>query len=510
MSGKERSEVGVWIGRAEAGQGIVPLGGAVVVDVRRAFHPPFSSSSSTPSSPSSPSSLLEADVLYSHSPPLTPALQMSPLIAGYLFEPTTGTAAAPSCSARGFFEKTVCAQRHVHTSCRPSRVPSPFQSPPVPPNPAEPSGRSKSSSWSPRSEPGDYPASVKAFVAVCGAYSGRVLYDEERRERLVGRISGFWEDLKQPVMARSSSAPSALPSSQADAEMEVVLPWVVQTQPPPPPPAPVIPLRAGLLPPLAFAPTPTLVLPLPLIKLTRIADPPSPVLASAKHVVRVEDEGVVADETVRGAETQTETAAAAEESVRADIKKVAVEATVPVPAKPYPAHRRPSTASRLSDLVTAHDLRETNILGLVALGASPSTPRGSTRSTKRSLSSPPASHAASLFEAAAERGYPKAAFNAALCHHRGIGGANRDPDRAIVLYRQAAHAGHPPAEYNLGVMLLDLAKEQKSVEKWNEAVGWIESAARHGFEPALKAVAELKLGAVDEAVDVQGAADCAA
>ncbi|RKO85974.1 hypothetical protein BDK51DRAFT_52518 [Blyttiomyces helicus] len=316
----------------------------------------------------------------------------------------------------------------------------------------------------PEPEPGprSLPRSVKAFGAVCGAYSGRVLDDDDRREQRLGRISGFWEVLKQLVMARSSSAPLALPSSEADADIEVLLPWVVQTEPPPP--APVIPLRAGPPIPAGVCSDPDHCPLAPPYQADQTVDPPAPVLAFAKQIFRVDDEGVCG---VRAGGCQNG-------GSRADR------------TRNREAHpRAPPHILHLSPLGPRNHLRESNILGLVALCASPSTPLRSTSSTKRS---PLTSHAASLFEAAIERGYPKPALNAAICHHPGIGGANRDTERAIVLFRRATHAGYLPAEYNPGVMLLDLAQEQNSGETWNEAIGWIESAAHHGFELAFKAV----------------------
>ncbi|KAJ3033826.1 hypothetical protein HDV00_005791 [Rhizophlyctis rosea] len=130
-----------------------------------------------------------------------------------------------------------------------------------------------------------------------------------------------------------------------------------------------------------------------------------------------------------------------------------------------PPTKKPSLTEDLSD----HEARLAVTLGL------------------RNLKSPKVNHSTSsrlppvtLFQSAAERGHAGGAYNAALCFDRGIGGAERDVVRALVLYRQAAYAGHADAMFNLGVLLMGRGVE--------EGVEWVRKAAEEGCVEAREAL----------------------
>jgi TPR repeat protein len=82
--------------------------------------------------------------------------------------------------------------------------------------------------------------------------------------------------------------------------------------------------------------------------------------------------------------------------------------------------------------------------------------------------------------AAAAAGRPTAQSLLAWMHVQGVGGRTPDPARALRLYRQAAQAGHAPAQNNLGE-LYETGRGAPADPK--QALEWYRKAAEAGFAP---------------------------
>jgi uncharacterized protein len=89
--------------------------------------------------------------------------------------------------------------------------------------------------------------------------------------------------------------------------------------------------------------------------------------------------------------------------------------------------------------------------------------------------------AATWFKAAAAQGHPGAQYNLALLYDRGQG-VERDPDAALSLYRKAAEQGLVPAQHSLGVVLY--AEGERDPELYQEAGVWFRRAAEAGHPGA--------------------------
>lgn len=202
------------------------------------------------------------------------------------------------------------------------------------------------------------------------------------------------------------------------------------------------------------------------------------------------DSGTVLDEaTTAIAEAKATSAEAVVQDVQSDVH---ISQKAPTSAPPKPTAKE--IVRELNAVTEQYDAESVNILGLKALK--------SAKSKKAPASAAPIEY----FEYAAGRDHASAAYNAALCHEQGIGGVRKvDMVRAIVLYRQAAVAGHEIAQYNLAILLLRRSAEvsgMRRIEKdAKEAVKWLNESAAQGFEPARKALSVMKACGVDGVVD---------
>ncbi|KAF9960240.1 hypothetical protein BGZ65_012605 [Modicella reniformis] len=95
-----------------------------------------------------------------------------------------------------------------------------------------------------------------------------------------------------------------------------------------------------------------------------------------------------------------------------------------------------------------------------------------------SLKTPPAksqhrrSHSAShFFHLSSLKRHSPAQFNLALCYEHGKGGVDRDLEKAIYFYQQAANQGHAKASYNMGCICYNHGELSK-------AISWFESAGK--------------------------------
>ena len=92
------------------------------------------------------------------------------------------------------------------------------------------------------------------------------------------------------------------------------------------------------------------------------------------------------------------------------------------------------------------------------------------------------------FRKAAEYGHALAQYNLGNCYDKGKG-VEKDYAEAVKWYRKAAEQGIALAQYNLGVCYDNgdgVAKD------YAEAVKWYRKAAEQGYEPAKKALKNMK------------------
>ncbi|KNC96270.1 uncharacterized protein SPPG_09537 [Spizellomyces punctatus DAOM BR117] len=130
----------------------------------------------------------------------------------------------------------------------------------------------------------------------------------------------------------------------------------------------------------------------------------------------------------------------------------------------------------LDVIADVHDAQVSNYLGLCALKLE--REHGQKKKQKKEMAVTPA---VEFFESAAERDSASAAYNAGLCHEYAIGGVKRvDSVRAVVLYRQAAVAGHKAAQYNLGILLHPLNLAQECMRREDDQLTAYVTAAKGG------------------------------
>ncbi|XP_042349901.1 death ligand signal enhancer isoform X2 [Plectropomus leopardus] len=86
------------------------------------------------------------------------------------------------------------------------------------------------------------------------------------------------------------------------------------------------------------------------------------------------------------------------------------------------------------------------------------------------------------FAAAAKQGYSKAQFNLGVCYEKGRG-VNKDKEKALYYYWQAAVGGHKQAQYRYAKLLLT-SRAHQSVEELNTAISLLEQAAAAGLTKA--------------------------
>lgn len=86
------------------------------------------------------------------------------------------------------------------------------------------------------------------------------------------------------------------------------------------------------------------------------------------------------------------------------------------------------------------------------------------------------------FLAAAKQGYSKAQFNTGVCYEKGRG-VNKDMEKALHYYKQAAAGGHKQAQYRYAKLLLT-SRGHQSLEELDTAVSFLEQAAAAGHTKA--------------------------
>ncbi|KAF9335387.1 hypothetical protein BG006_000174 [Podila minutissima] len=87
--------------------------------------------------------------------------------------------------------------------------------------------------------------------------------------------------------------------------------------------------------------------------------------------------------------------------------------------------------------------------------------------------------ASHFFHLSSLKHHSPAQFNLALCYEHGQGGVDRDLEKALYFYQQAADQGHTKASYNLGCICYNLGQADK-------AIAWFESAGKcsiRGLQP---------------------------
>ncbi|KAK1904049.1 DAP3-binding cell death enhancer 1 [Dissostichus eleginoides] len=96
------------------------------------------------------------------------------------------------------------------------------------------------------------------------------------------------------------------------------------------------------------------------------------------------------------------------------------------------------------------------------------------------------------FLAAAQQGYSKAQFNTGVCYEKGRG-VEKDKQKALYYYWQAAAGGHRQAQYRYAKLLLT-SRGQQSLEQLNTAINLLEQAAAAGLTKEPDDTALLLLG----------------
>ncbi|KAF8932571.1 hypothetical protein BGZ58_006984 [Dissophora ornata] len=99
---------------------------------------------------------------------------------------------------------------------------------------------------------------------------------------------------------------------------------------------------------------------------------------------------------------------------------------------------------------------------------SPSHPPPSTPTRAQHRRSHSASH---FFHLSSLKHHSPAQFNLALCYEHGQGGVDKDLERAMYFYQQAADQGHTKASYNIGCICYNEGEVSK-------AMAWFESAGK--------------------------------
>ncbi|KAG0082373.1 hypothetical protein BGZ93_004738 [Podila epicladia] len=135
--------------------------------------------------------------------------------------------------------------------------------------------------------------------------------------------------------------------------------------------------------------------------------------------------------------------------------------------------------------VHASSPRDTDIaLDPNQLSSAPA-PSQSTRGQHRRSQS--ASH---FFHLSSLKHHSPAQFNLALCYEHGQGGVDRDLEKAVYFYQQAADQGHTKASYNLGCICYNLGQADK-------AISWFENAGKCSIR-GLQPISDVKpYGALD-------------
>lgn len=149
---------------------------------------------------------------------------------------------------------------------------------------------------------------------------------------------------------------------------------------------------------------------------------------------------------------------------------------------------------------------------------------------------PPSPDLRAGLESLAAAGNGEAIYHLAMFHHLGLEGFDKDPAKALALFRQAAAEGDPLGEYKLGcyydgqgeglveadaekaldhkliaaeagyaLAQHDVAKLYYEKDDTEEALKWLLVSARQGFRPSLQALASLYIGEAKVAADLPSA-----
>ncbi|KAG0327428.1 hypothetical protein BGZ99_007648 [Dissophora globulifera] len=144
----------------------------------------------------------------------------------------------------------------------------------------------------------------------------------------------------------------------------------------------------------------------------------------------------------------------------------------------------PSPARRIRTMTSAETLLPSSHSKMhPGADASPDLVASNTNSVDASTSIPPPrstlakglhrrSHSAShFFHLSSLKHHSPAQFNLALCYEHGQGGVDKDLEKAIHFYQQAADQGHTKASYNIGCICYNQGELSK-------AMAWFESAGK--------------------------------
>eukprot|EP00826_Nyctotherus_ovalis_P008807 TRINITY_DN12290_c0_g1_i9.p1 TRINITY_DN12290_c0_g1~~TRINITY_DN12290_c0_g1_i9.p1 ORF type:complete len:542 (-),score=167.04 TRINITY_DN12290_c0_g1_i9:652-2277(-) len=83
--------------------------------------------------------------------------------------------------------------------------------------------------------------------------------------------------------------------------------------------------------------------------------------------------------------------------------------------------------------------------------------------------------AVELFRKSKELGCARAANNLGMCYEQGMG-VEKDPDKALKCYEEAAEKKYPPGMYNLGYIYLKKAEFTKQYDQFFKATYWFRAA----------------------------------
>ncbi|XP_024139033.1 death ligand signal enhancer isoform X1 [Oryzias melastigma] len=93
------------------------------------------------------------------------------------------------------------------------------------------------------------------------------------------------------------------------------------------------------------------------------------------------------------------------------------------------------------------------------------------------------------FKTAAQQGYSKAQFNTAVCYEKGRG-VDKDIEKALHFYRQAAAKGHKQAQYRYAKLLLT-SRGHQSAEEMSTVINLLTEAAAAGITKAQLCLASI-------------------
>ncbi|KAI8915244.1 hypothetical protein DFJ77DRAFT_548474 [Powellomyces hirtus] len=406
-----------------------------------------------------------------------------------------------------------CKNRPVNGYASRAQSPGPFQriSPPPSPTSSRPSSRGRGRQGE-KHRPFDFedatsahltPA-TKAFVATCGTVAGHLVSNQEKREKVLLRAALAWEQLQDRLISPvpgENNLPQSPTFNRNNAKDSASAPAGPQLQATGTTPAAihrgrtsgrkerpsVIKIDTTTRRVSAIAAEDVRRRSWPLDSGAVVIEPFTAVdvpAASAQPVPKRKDSGLEIE--VNESKETTPLAAAKPSQAPQEATPDETPSAASAKVQQKKAHVQ-DIVDELENITESYDARSNNILGLYTMEK-----HKAAGTVPKRVPLP-----LDLFECAAERDHAAAAYNAGLCHERGIGGAKAvDLVRAIVLYRQAAVAGHHLAQYNLGILLLrkssaaamreNSAAAAKDAE---EGLKWLQASARQGFPKANDVIA---------------------